>query len=99
MDKDRLSDLPINDNVQMNEQEADVMGRYFDGGKESTSGRGWKSNAKIISIASVSFLVVANPWTDKLISNLYDFGNDFIVVLVKTVLFALIFTVLFMMLV
>ena len=99
MDKDRLSDLPVNNNVQMNQQEAEVMGQYFKRGEGDSGSRGWKANTKIILIASASFIFIANPWIDKLIAGLYDFGNNIIVMLVKTVLFALIFSVLFMMLV
>lgn len=96
MDKDKLGDLPAEDSVQMNQQETEVMNRYF---QQNKSEGGWKTKVKIISIASFSFILIANPWMDKLIENLYDFGNKAIVLLIKLTIFAVVFSVLFVMLV
>lgn len=100
---DRLSELPIkNDTVRTPDEDA-VMKRFFPGGKgghtinsnlQSKSNKTSDSKLKIIAYASILFIILANPWVDKILCKIPYCENMFISTSIKVVLFSLLLLVL-----
>lgn len=93
---DDLSSLPPTKN-DISPQDASVMSRYFDApGAGSGPGTGWGTTFKATGLVAILFVLLSNPLTDTLLAALpYAGANAISILAVKTVLFALLFMVVY----
>jgi hypothetical protein len=87
-----LTSLPPKEDTTLSPQEATAFNRYFGSGPSGAASpqerRGWKSDIKAAVVFTGLFLVLANPWIDKLLCNLpYCGGNAIFLLLAKAVIF------------
>lgn len=95
---DALDQLPVSDDDSSESQASGseaVMNKYFEP-KSSTSSKDsaspWKSvdKWKIVGMAAVAFLVLANPWTQGMLSQVpYFGGNDMTTMVLSLLLFVI----------
>jgi hypothetical protein len=90
---DHLSSLPTKDHDDMSSHEKNTMQRFFGGGTESsTPSKSKPSTLKLIGYATVLFVLLANPYIDGILCHVpYCEDNEMVLFLFKTLLFALLF--------
>lgn len=91
---DSLENLPTSDDeVELPPQQAAVMNKYFgDSSSSKSSGSPWKDTNKwkIIGMAAVAFLALANPWVQAMLARApYFGGNDMTTMLLSLLLFVI----------
>lgn len=87
---DSLSTLPPVPTDQT-PREKELLDRFF----TVTTPTGWSSSLKSSTIATIAFLLFANPMVDKLLSSLPYLSNQYISMAVKIVLFFVLVTLSF----
>ena len=93
---DRLDDLP-NQPIQYTQQEAATMQQYFDPAQPAVKGKFQKIEWKIIAASAALFLLLANPWIDKIFCKIpHCEDNQFILLGIKVLLFMLLMVVIYM---
>lgn len=68
---DKLDDLPTKEDANISPQEKMLISRFFgkgdaDSGSASSSGSGKKNKWKFMGYVMVAFVLLANPWVDKI---------------------------------
>lgn len=100
---ERLADLPAKEDVAPTPQEDEVMKKFFDApqssgsssGKTSTE-RGWGETLKLALYAAIIFFALANPWVDSVFCMVpYCGGSVIALLLIKMLLFAMIFVIVY----
>ena len=87
---DKISSLPVDENAQNTPQELKVLSHYF---QNPEKGRKLMDEVKDIAIASIIFLVLANPLTDIILDYVPHMGSPLIRTIAKVVFFAIAFYV------
>lgn len=75
---DKLSDLPVADTVKTPEEEA-VIGQYFpeDATTKKSAGSRLKSvNWKVVGLATLLFILLANPMSNSVVKKLPYIGSS-----------------------
>lgn len=100
---DRLADLPPAPASPPSPAESNVMQRFFGSGSDApapdtptkpTAERGWMETLKLVTYASLIFFALANPWVDAVFCMLpYCGDNVLTLLLIKTLMFAMIFLI------
>lgn len=62
---DSLTNLPVDENDNTSPQEQVILSRYF-GDEKETSTSSSSMNWKLVGYTSLLFVLLANPWIDKL---------------------------------
>lgn len=99
MDKDNLTNLPADDDVELTPGENEVISQMFKKGSDDTSRssdknqtNGWIAKAKISFVATLIFILLANPWLDALFCHLPWCGESPMIILgIKSLLFMILF--------
>jgi hypothetical protein len=96
---DKLSDLPTEE-TEMTPQETEVMDNVFGSGdspkKKDSKPSGWLATLKLAGIASLLFMVLANSWIDVILCRLpYCGENQLTITMIKTVIFMILFIVMY----
>jgi uncharacterized membrane protein YeiB len=93
---DDLSSLPPTKN-DISPQDANIMSRYFDApGAGAGPGTSWGATFKAAGLVSILFLLLTNPLTDAMLSAIpYAGANALSMLAVKTIIFAVLFIVMY----
>jgi hypothetical protein len=93
---DSLNDLPVNDSIQLSQQEKATIEELFPQSEElvaaAEQSRGSSKrrlNIKGVLYFTVLFLLLANPWVDDIFCKIPKCANSATVFAVKTVIFLL----------
>jgi hypothetical protein len=101
---DSLSDLPPIKDTEQSQQEKNVMAKYFDvpqdgsnpGSNTPSMSVGWVRAIKVGGIASLLFILFANPFIDRLLLSVPYVNKSAITLLgAKFVLFFILFTLVY----
>ena len=87
---EKLSELPTSDETKMTNHENEILNKYFD--VPQSNSLNLKQLLKITAVASATFLLFANDFTQSMLSRLPYVGEEGIKsLMLKTLLFALVF--------
>ena len=90
---DKLSDLPTSEQKPSPQEQA-LIQKYLGTPEPSSAAPRQGSLLKSVGIATLVFVMLANPWIDTLLSHMpYCGDNKILLLLVKVVLFSLLFGV------
>lgn len=91
---DELKTLPSKEDTKHTPQEQAVMRQFFGTSqdKPATASKG-KVNWKIVGCASVLFLLLANPWIDRLLCKIPYCGGSVMMLTLKLTFFALLLVI------
>lgn len=91
---DTLSDLPVVKEEQSPQEKA-IMSKYFgvdtSSPSSSQSGPGWGTSLKIVGMATLVYLLVSNPFTEKLLRHIPYTDSPAGSVGIKVLLFFIVF--------
>jgi len=94
---DHLDELPPAERRSTPQEDAVLDELFGPPGISGSSSRFSRIEWKLLGATVVLFVVLANPWIDKILCNIpYCGGNQVSSLLTKTVIFAIILAVLFM---
>ena len=94
---DKLSDLPPKNDTIKTPEETALLSQFFgasspgeDVNRSQQGSLKSRLNWKMIGIATLSFVLLANPWIDKIFCKIPHCGSPAAILGIKTVLFLLV---------
>lgn len=89
---DKLTDIPVVNETQPSQQEAEVMKKYFGDAEVTSTKPSWASAFKLALYVCLLFLALSNPITDGIFCHLPYCGEGFATLMgMKLLIFFVVF--------